>query len=432
MTDVGLYRSRREFLIGVALVTASTGFGSSRLAARLRADGSTLIDCGENACPLATEVDVADTPLWIRINLAPEGLHPGLMDKTPDGRFFLVPCQDSHNLLVIDIASLRKMKVIPLKPGDSPWMAKFSPDGKYALVTLSQFVEPDLKVANLARAQTQVMSKTEVLRGATSITASPAPAPSPPPLPSSSAALIDTATWNVSKLIPVGAGPNGVEFLPDGSRAFIANSRSNTVSVVETSSWSVSKTIPVGTGPFSLTAVPSMGFLVVCNFESASLSVIDLATLATVKTISVGNPNLIQPNPEWGRGDTTWFAMGPNGKGYATNWRSNELAVVDLQTGAVIDRMPAGIENPFEVHFTPGTTHLTLASNVAKRVILLDPATKTLIDGFDTTGKDFPTGPAADHNHWINDPDNQSLMLLAPKGLGNFVVAGANGSSKTL
>lgn len=524
MYPKGPSASRRDFLLGMALLPGAAAFGACSALSSAQA-ATSLEKTPLDDSPLPAEVDVADTPLWVRINLAPEGLHPGLMDHSPDGRFFLVPCQDSNNLIVIDVPNLRKTKVIPLEQGTSPWMAKFTPDGKHALVTLSQFVTPEPLVARAQpnpsgtagralggaagstgakpigsagnmgtvlgarsippgtagttppgagigspdrldttslgvaitspRQETTPQSATGnvtggaigSISGATVGRAQEGPRAGATPNaagrtatvgvssgrgqpPNSTVALVDASTWSVVKRIGVGAGPNGVEFLPDGSRAFVANSRSNSVSVIDTSSWSVTKTIPVGAGPFSLCVVPDRGLLVVCNFEGANLSLVDLNTLATTKTIPIGNRILAQPNPEWGRGDTTWFSMGPGGKGYATNWRSNELVVVDLQAGIVVDRIQIGMIHPFEVHHTPGTTYLTLASDIAKRVIMVDPIAKTLVDEFDISGKVFPTGPAADQDRWVNDPDNHSLMLLAPKGLGNIILAG--GSSKTL
>ncbi len=375
--------SRRDLVVGAVVASA---VGPTAVA---READLPLTDRPEMKKPL-TEGDMT-TPLWVRIDLTPEGNHPGLMDITPDNRFALVPCQDTDNLIVIDVATLKKIKMIPLEEGATPWMAKFAPDGSYALVSLTKFDEDGA----IAHGYSSVSS------GASSV------------------AVIDSTSWEVVRRIEVGAGPNGIAFTNDGSRAFVSNVRSNTVSVIETGTWTVSRSIPVGAGPLSLYINEARSVLVVTNFEGASLSVIDLATLAVTHTIPVGNPTLDQPNPEFGRGDTTEFEIGPDGKGYAANWRSHDIAVVDLNTGVVTDRISSPIQNPFGVRTVPGRTNdLFIFSNLPTlRVSLFDPTAKMPLATVDITGHPFIRDFANHINYWINDPDNHALAVYMPGGL---------------
>lgn len=91
--------------------------------------------------------------------------------------------------------------------------------------------------------------------------------------------------------VPVQGEPNGVAFLPNGSKAYVANTVSGTVSVIKTNIANgvvarPSKHIVVGTEPYGLALTPNGRKLYVTNARSNSVSVIDTATDTVVNTIS--------------------------------------------------------------------------------------------------------------------------------------------------
>jgi YVTN family beta-propeller protein len=95
--------------------------------------------------------------------------------------------------------------------------------------------------------------------------------------------------------VPVQLEPNGVAFLPDGSKAYVANTVSGTVSVIKTDirNGAISrpvKHIAVGTEPYGLALTPNGRKLYVSNARSNSLSVIDTATDQVIKTIDNVGP----------------------------------------------------------------------------------------------------------------------------------------------
>jgi YVTN family beta-propeller protein len=74
--------------------------------------------------------------------------------------------------------------------------------------------------------------------------------------------------------VPVGTAPTSVTALPDGSRAYAANSGSNTVSVINTLNNTVTKTIPVGTAPLSVGSSPDSLRVYAANSGSNNTSII--------------------------------------------------------------------------------------------------------------------------------------------------------------
>ena len=82
--------------------------------------------------------------------------------------------------------------------------------------------------------------------------------------------------------------PNGVAFLPDGRKLYVANTVSGTVSVMKVHGTHVFPPhlhIPVGTEPYGLAMTPNGTKLYVTNARSHDISVIDTETDAVVRTI---------------------------------------------------------------------------------------------------------------------------------------------------
>ena len=92
--------------------------------------------------------------------------------------------------------------------------------------------------------------------------------------------------------VPVQTEPNGVAFMPDGKKIYVANTISGTVSVIKANiaNGVISKPtvhIPVGTEPYGLALTPNGKKLYVSNARSSSISVIDTASDTVTKTIPV-------------------------------------------------------------------------------------------------------------------------------------------------
>jgi YVTN family beta-propeller protein len=95
--------------------------------------------------------------------------------------------------------------------------------------------------------------------------------------------------------VPVQVEPNGVAVLPDGSKAYVANTVSGTVSVIPLRIANgliskPSKHIPVGTEPYGLALTPNGTKPYVSNSRSDSVSVIETATDTVIRTIQNVGP----------------------------------------------------------------------------------------------------------------------------------------------
>jgi YVTN family beta-propeller protein len=90
--------------------------------------------------------------------------------------------------------------------------------------------------------------------------------------------------------VPVQQEPSGAVFMPDGSKAYVANTVSGTVSVIRTNlaNGAVAKPVhlAVGTEPAALVLTPNGKKLYVANARSNNISVIDTNTDTVIKTIN--------------------------------------------------------------------------------------------------------------------------------------------------
>lgn len=58
--------------------------------------------------------------------------------------------------------------------------------------------------------------------------------------------MIDTATNTITAMVAVGSEPRGVVLSPDGTKAYVTNSGSDSVSVINTTTNTVTTTIVAG------------------------------------------------------------------------------------------------------------------------------------------------------------------------------------------
>lgn len=86
--------------------------------------------------------------------------------------------------------------------------------------------------------------------------------------------------------VNVGSGPVGVTALPNGTKFYVANSRSNDVSVVSATSFGVLKTIPVGQNPVWVASEPTSTKVYTANFNSGTITILQTVNDSIVSTMN--------------------------------------------------------------------------------------------------------------------------------------------------
>ena len=162
--------------------------------------------------------------------------------------------------------------------------------------------------------------------------------------------VVDIASNQVSRKIPVGHVPRGIALSPDGRRLYVTNAWSDTVSVIDSASWQVVQSLPTGFEPAGVVVDAKGDFLYVANRLSSDVSVIDLKSGVEIKRLLAG------------RG-ASYLALSPDGKIYGTHIYPNpgafrtpptsEITVIDTTSQTVVERKPLrNVAGMFHIAFS--------------------------------------------------------------------------------
>ena len=166
-------------------------------------------------------------------------------------------------------------------------------------------------------------------------------------------------------VLPVGGKPLGVVLAPDGTRAYVACSSSNTLVVIDTATKGVLATIPTGAGPALLAIAHDGAHLYAAVSGDGLLSVIDTATNTVTASVAVG-------------GSPIGVAVTPDGAhAYVANNDSDTVSVIDTATTTVIAAIPVG-GSPIGVTVTPDGAHAYVGNTGGNTVSVIDTATNTV------------------------------------------------------
>ncbi|MGO4649985.1 IPT/TIG domain-containing protein [Nocardia sp. 2YAB30] len=182
---------------------------------------------------------------------------------------------------------------------------------------------------------------------------------------SNTVTVIDTATNGVVTTIPTGAGPRLFAFTPDGGHLYVTVAGDGLLSVIDTATNTITTSVTVGAAPTGVSVTPDGGQVYVANQNSDTVSVIDAATNTVTATIAVG----VLP---------TGVMVTPDGAhAYVGNIIGNTISVIDTATNTVTATIPGG-GGPSIVAVTPDGAHAYINNVFVNTVSVIDTATNTI------------------------------------------------------
>ncbi len=140
----------------------------------------------------------------------------------------------------------------------------------------------------------------------------------------------DGPNWNQT-VVPVGKGPEGMDFTPDGRQLWAAHSRDGGVSIIDIATRKVLATFDAGTKRSNRIKLTEDGRLaLVSDLSGDELVIIEVASRKVLKRVAIGKA------PEG-------ILMEPGGaRAYVALAGQGEIAVFDLKTLEVTRRFPTG------------------------------------------------------------------------------------------
>jgi YVTN family beta-propeller protein len=288
---------------------------------------------GENAYvifqpkfPGVGEVAVIDTASAKMVGKFTVAGEPSAIAVTPDGTKLLIVDALAGALTVVDASDHSVKARIPLQ---SPGQIVVTPDGSKAYVVTESSV---VAVVDLV---TETLAK-QIKTGWPSISAITM-------MPNGkklyiadgqyTVSAIDTASDSATAKIripPTGDGvtfPLDIAFLPDSSKAYVANYQNNSVSVIDTDTNKIVATIPTGREPDSIAVSPKGSAIYVAQSFQSQISVINPVTNKVTKQVKIKWPYDI--------------ALAKNGtQAYVTS--DDKLVVLDIPTFKVAENIALG------------------------------------------------------------------------------------------
>lgn len=179
------------------------------------------------------------------------------MALSPDGRQIYVACEASDSVVVIDVATRKKVAEIPA--GRHPIDVAFSPDGKRAYVS-NRFDD--------------------------------------------TVSVVDVAAGRVISSIPVGDEPHGLLVDRWGRNLYVLNTSADSISVIDLASLKEIKRLSAGRSPWSLSCSPDGKRILVTSalshfvkyraFSMSEVTVIDTERIVVIDRAMVPAANLMQ------------------------------------------------------------------------------------------------------------------------------------------
>ena len=259
------------------------------------------------------------------------GMAPHEIAVSPDGRQAAVVAYGGKTVDLFDIATRQKLKTIDLTPNEGPHGIVWLDDGRLVVTTERS---QSLAIVDPAAGTVAASIKTDqrgthmvaVTRdGSRAFTAN---------IPAGTVSVIDLRANKKLRDLAVGGKPEGIALTVDEKTLWVADLDAPRVQAFDTTSFDKLAEVETGAVPIRVAASPDGRWIVTSNVEGGSLTVIDAKTRAKMRDL------VISGRPEAGQ---VTILFSPDGSRlYAAETGADQVAEIDLASGKVLRRLPAG------------------------------------------------------------------------------------------
>jgi YVTN family beta-propeller protein len=276
-------------------------------------------------------VSFVDLTTGTELGRSPTGKMPHEIAISPDGKQAAVVAYGDKTVDLFDVASRAKIKTIDLSPNEGPHGIAWLGDGRIVVTTeRSQsiaVVDPVAgAVSNSIKTGQQGTHMVAVTAdGTTAYTAN---------IPAGTVSVIDLRQAKKLRDIPVGGRPEGIALSKDDLVLWVGDLEGSRVQAFDTATFERLNEIKTGGVPIRVASSPDGRWIVTSNLAAGGLTVIDAATRKHVRDIAVSG--------EQEAGQVTILFSADGSRIYAAETGRDTIAEVELATGQVLRRLPAG------------------------------------------------------------------------------------------
>jgi YVTN family beta-propeller protein len=260
----------------------------------------------------------------------PTGKAPHEIAISPDGRTAAVVAYGDRTVDLFDVVSRAKLKTIDLSPNEGPHGIVWLKDGRLVVTTERSksvaIVDPvaGMVVASIPTEQEATHMVAVTSDGRIAYTAN---------IRSGTVSVIDLKLERKTRDIAVGGEPEGIALSKEEQVLWVADLQGARVQAFDTESLDKIGEVTTGPVPIRVAASPDGRWIVTSNVGDGSLTLIDATSRKKVRDISITGTREA--------GQVT-ILFGPYGRLYAAETGRNTVAEIDLATGKVLRRLPAG------------------------------------------------------------------------------------------
>ena len=222
----------------------------------------------------------------------------------------------------------------------------------------------------------------------------------------SSLAAFRTGTLELAGRQRVGNGSHEIVASSDSRFVFVTNGEDNSVSVVDTRTLSMIKEIRVGEGPVSAAYSELANAVYVSQTDAGSIAVIDAKSLSVIKTIQA-DPGLAE------------IAVAPGGRYvFVLNRKKDLVQIIDSSVNEIVQSGTVG-KAPFQISFTKNYAYINHLDSTDLYMVSLDQVGRK---GVPLTVVTFPGGQQSLGGTGINSP---AARVVQASGENAVLVANA-------
>lgn len=272
----------------------------------------------------------------------PTGKAPHEIAVSPNGKIAAVVAYGGKSIDLFDVAARKKLKTIDLTPNEGPHGIAWLADGRIVVTTERSksiaIVDPAAGkvIASIPTAQEATHMVAVTADGGVAYTAN---------IRSGTVSAIDLKKAKKISDIAVGGEPEGIALSKEEQVLWVADLEGARVQAFDTESLEKIGEVATGPVPIRVAASPDGRWIVTSNLGDGSLTLIDAATRRKVRDISVAGTQ--------DAGQVT-ILFSDDGRLYAAETGRDTVAEVDLASGKVLRRLPAG-QNGDGLAIAPGS-----------------------------------------------------------------------------
>jgi len=276
-------------------------------------------------------VSFVDLASGKELGRSPTGHMPHEIAVSPDERQAAVVAYGDKTIDIFDVGTRARLKTIDLTPNEGPHGIAWLKDGRIVVTTeRSQslaIVDPaeGKVVASIKTNQPGTHMVAVTADGTTAYTAN---------IAAGTVTVVDLTGGKKLRDLAVGGRPEGIALSRDELVLWVGDLEGSRIQAFDTDTFDKLAEVKTGGVPIRVAASPDGRWIVTSNLAAGGLTIIDAATRNHVRDVALSGSGAA--------GQVTIIFSRDGSRLYAAETGANVVAEVDLSTGKVLRRLPAG------------------------------------------------------------------------------------------